>query len=256
MQPGLAPAPSTRPEGGASELPLDLRDPAADDSGGRPAGPISAEQAWRVVAAIWTLYVLVILLDVDHPARIALKALLMPSLILWVVVALGSDAPHLLTGGLLLSALGDVGVSFEPPVFQAGMLAFLGTHVAYQAGFLRMGALSAVRQNLPLPVTCFAFWGAANLVLGPRLGDLRVPVLIYSLALCTTAALATGVDRRTAAGGFLFLVSDLLIGVRKAKVDLPGDRALVITTYMAAQALIATAWVRRMRAESSTAPAM
>lgn len=247
MQPGLA---SAGPDDSPVEGTADPGSPGASGTLESAAAPLSADQAWRVVAAIWTLYLVVVLLEVDHPARIALKALLMPSLALWVVVALGSDAPHLLTGGLLLSALGDLGVSFEPPGFQLGMLAFLGTHVAYQAGFLRMGALSAVRTNLPLPVAYVAFWGAANLVLGPRLGELRVPVLIYSLALCTTAALASGVDRRTATGGFLFLVSDLLIGLRRAKVELPGDRALVISTYLAAQGLIATSWVRRLRPET------
>jgi uncharacterized membrane protein YhhN len=217
------------------------------------ATPLSPQQAWAVVAVVWTLYVLVLLLDVGEPTHVAIKALLMPSLVLWVVAAVGSGAPGLLAAGLVAATVGDVGVSFEPPVFLVGMAGFLGMQLAYSAGFLRMGAWPAVRKRWPVPTAYLGLWSAANLVLGPRLGELRVPVLVYSLALCTTAALSAGLDRRMALGGFLFLASDLLLGLRKADLDFRGSRIVVDTSYLASQALIASGWVRRTQAPAPDA---
>lgn len=210
---------------------------------------LTREQAWAVVAVIWTLYVLILLLEVGEPTHIIAKSLLMPSLLLWVVVALGSEAPALLTGGLALAMVGDIGVNYEPPVFLVGMAGFLAMQVSYGAGFLRMGAWPVLRRNWPIPAGLGVFWAMANLVLGPRLGELRIPVLVYSAALCATAALASGVSRRVAAGGFVFLVSDLLLGLRHAGLEHRGNRVIVDTTYLASQYLITTGWARRISPE-------
>lgn len=208
---------------------------------------ITPDQAWAVVAALWTAYLLLVLLDVGNPGDVAVKALLMPSLLLWVVVALGRSAPAALVGGLALATLGDIGMSFEPPTMLVGIGGFLGMQVAYSAGFLRIGAWPAIRRTWPIPAAYLSFWAAGNLVLGPRLGELRVPVLVYSLALCTTAALAAGVDRRVALGGATFLLSDLLIGVRRAGLAFRHDRVAVMVTYLLSQYLIATGWARAAR---------
>lgn len=214
---------------------------------GSDQAPLTPQQAWAVVAAIWTLYLLVLVLDLGEPTHIILKALLMPSLLLWVVVALGRDAPMLLTGGLALATVGDVGVNYEPPAFLVGMAGFLGMQASYGAGFLRMGAWPVLRAHWPIPAGLTAFWVMANVVLGPRLGELRIPVLVYSAALCATAGLAAGVSRRVAAGGFIFLVSDLLLGLRHAGLEFKGNRVIVDTTYLVSQYLIATGWARRVR---------
>ena len=87
----------------------------------------------------------------------------------------------------------------------------------------------------------------ANALLWEALGPLRLPVLGYSLALSLMAAAATGVSRRAAVGGALFLVSDLLIGLGAAGVTLPGQGLLVMATYLAALLLITTAWVTASR---------
>jgi uncharacterized membrane protein YhhN len=90
----------------------------------------------------------------------------------------------------------------------------------------------------------------ANALLWDRLGELAVPVLVYSLALCTMAAAAAGISRSVAAGGALFLVSDLLIGLGAAGMRAPAHGVLVMTTYAAALALLTTGWVRRCSAGS------
>ena len=89
-------------------------------------------------------------------------------------------------------------------------------------------------------------WITVNLALGPALGDLRLPVLVYSAALCTMAALGAGVNARIGVGAALFLISDTLIACGEADLDYVGRSALVMPTYLAAQYLIATGWLRRV----------
>ena len=70
--------------------------------------------------------------------------------------------------------------------------------------------------------------------------EMLVPVLVYGACLGTMAVLSTGVNRVTAAGGALFLVSDGLIALEAfvPGFDLPAQGFWVMTTYLAAQALI------------------
>jgi hypothetical protein len=71
----------------------------------------------------------------------------------------------------------------------------------------------------------------------------------YGLALVSTAVLSASFGWRLGLGGGLFLFSDLLIAVEIADAaTLPGPAIWVMLTYLAAQALLATGWVRYRRA--------
>ncbi|MFR9776560.1 lysoplasmalogenase [Micromonospora sp. MS34] len=140
--------------------------------------------------------------------------------------------------GLVFATAGDVALLVPGrTAFLVGMGCFLGTQVGFATAFLRRG-----RPAPPAVAGYLVTWAAANALLWGALGPLRLPVLGYSLALSLMAAAATGVSARTAAGGALFLVSDLLIGVGAARGDLPGQGLLVMTTYVAALLLITTGW--------------
>ncbi len=79
------------------------------------------------------------------------------------------------------------------------------------------------------------------------MGDLRVPIAVYSMALCVMAIFAARTALpRIAVGGLLFLVSDMLIGVDLADLGFPGRGMVVLVTYLGAQYLIATGWARRV----------
>lgn len=201
--------------------------------------------AWVVVGVLWVGYLLMDALGAAGPSHTAVKGLLMPSLLIWVVLALGAAAPRLLVGGLAFATLGDVGLEFDA-LFLVGMAGFFTMQVCYVLGFIGMGAWPRVRHNWAIAAGYLIFWVAANVALGPRLGDLRIPILIYSFALCVMATFAAGVDRRIGVGGMLFLVSDMLIGVDLADLGFPGRGMVVMVTYLAAQYLIATGWARRV----------
>ena len=201
--------------------------------------------AWVVVGTLWTGYLLMDAVGAVGRSQTAVKAVLMPSLLIWVLLALGAAAPRLLVAGLAFATIGDVGLEFDS-LFLVGMAGFLTMQVCYVLGFIGMGAWPNVRRNWAVAAGYLVFWVAANALLGPRLGDLRIPILVYSLALCVMATFAAGVDRRVGIGGMLFLFSDMLIGVDLADLGFPGRGMIVMLTYFAAQYLIVTGWARRV----------
>jgi uncharacterized membrane protein YhhN len=219
-----------------------------DQSPGSPPRAGGTAWMWVVVGVAWSAYLVLDLIPAADTARILVKAVLMPCLLLWVLVSLGGSAPRLLLAGLALATVGDVGLEFDA-TFMIGMAGFLAMQVCYVLGFIGLGAWPAVRRRWPIAAGYLAFWMAVNAVLGPLLEDLRIPILVYSLALCVMAVFAAGVDSRVGVGGLLFLVSDMLIGLDLAGLGFPGRGLVVMVTYLAAQYLIATGWVRRLRPE-------
>lgn len=166
------------------------------------------------------------------------KPLLAP-LLIWHLLSHGR--PDVISLGLVFATAGDVALLLDgQPAFLTGMLFFLGAQLSFIAGF--------VRRSRPLWWAYAGYgllWAVANAALWERLGALRVPVLLYSLALTAMAAAAAGVCRRVALGGALFLISDLLIGLGAADLRAPAHGVLVMTTYAAALVLIATGWARQ-----------
>ncbi len=201
--------------------------------------------AWILIAVLWAGYLAMDVIGLDGWVHTLTKGLLMPALLLWVLVALGASAPRLLVAGLVLATVGDVGLEFEA-TFLIGMAGFFAMQVCYVLGFLGMGAWPRVRARPMIVVGYLLFWVGANLVLGSRLGDLQVPIAVYSLALCVMAVVAAGVDLRIGVGGLLFLISDMLIGLDLADLGFPGRGLVVMLTYLGAQYLIVTGWARRV----------
>jgi uncharacterized membrane protein YhhN len=206
----------------------------------------------------WLLvvYVAVAVVDVvgGEIARVdvlgtALTPVLLALLIAWVLLARGRHTPRLLLAGLVFAWLGDVALDGPGDLrFILGIALFLVMQVCYSMGFVGLGALGALRRRIWLPIAAAVLWVGLNVGLGPMLGDMRWPLAVYSAALITMATLSLGVSARVGAGGVLFLVSDLLIGLDAAAFDVPLRHILVIGTYAAAQLLIVTGWVEKVDA--------
>ncbi|MCC7098906.1 MAG: lysoplasmalogenase, partial [Rubrivivax sp.] len=149
-------------------------------------------------------------------------------------------------GGLVLSLLGDVALLWPQQGFLPGLIGFLLAHLAYLWAMTRVQPLAARR----LPFTAYALASALILALlwpGVPAG-LRLPVLIYVLALATMAAQAAvlwraapadAAARRLALGGALFVVSDALLATNRFVLPLPLASLWVLATYWTAQACIA-----------------
>ncbi|MFI6327183.1 lysoplasmalogenase [Micromonospora chersina] len=203
---------------------------------------------WLALFGVVTLVELVgVALD-STPTQWLAKPLLAPLLLAYLWERRRRVDP--VAVGLVAATAGDVALLVPgPAAFLAGMGCFLVTQIAFLTAFLRHR-----RPPVAALVGYLLAWAGANALLWGSLGALRLPVLGYSLALSLMAAAAAGVSRRTAAGGALFLVSDLLIGVGAAGGDFPGRDLLVMATYAAALLLITTGWVAATAARPARAP--
>ncbi len=171
-------------------------------------------------------------------------ATLLVALLVWRAAAPQADYRHAVLAGLLLSTLGDVWLMLPWDAFVAGLASFLVAHLAYLFAFTRCVRL----QPLRWPFLAYAVLAAAVLaLLWPRLPDaLRVPVVIYVVALAAMAAQAAVVALRqpspsttaAALGGLSFVVSDALLAIDRFHTPLPLAPLWVLASYWVAQFLI------------------
>ncbi len=176
----------------------------------------------------------------------------------WPVLVLGfavwqsgnGRAARLVAWGLFFGAIGDVCLAL-PDAFLPGMIAFAIGHGLYIAAFLRWNREPALA--LLAPVLLFCAIGLGLML--PGAGAFAVPLAIYVMAIgamlwrAAACALAPDGDLLvrwgTLAGALLFGLSDFLIGIHRFHQPLPGAAFVIIVTYWMAQALLATAAIRR-----------
>jgi len=213
------------------------------------AFPVPPQQSQPVTRRVWmwvlvVAYVVVSALDViaeatgAGSAAFVLRLLAMPLLIGVLITARPrfGRTPVLVTGALVLSWLGDtVGDVSE----LAKIALFLVAQLFFIGAFWPLRRWSLLRR--PAVVGLYLVLGgtiAAAMI--SRAGGLAIPVAIYGLSLVTMAILASGVSRRAAFGGVLFLISDSLLGVTWFYPGLaPTFLAFsIMLTYLSAQGLL------------------
>lgn len=205
-----------------------------------------------VIGSFWTFAV--VYLATMHlgpyPAHGLVKAI--PALSLALLVLLRLDGKHrvLLAAALVFSAGGDIVLSSGEAFFVAGLGLFLVAHLCYIGAFALDRAYQPARLGVLLGVVAVAITMAV--FLAPRLGDMRVPVLVY-IAVITgmviTATLNTRGGWLLIVGALLFLLSDATIAVNRFLVEAPHPAAsyIIMPTYYGAQYCIAMAFVRQRR---------
>ena len=143
--------------------------------------------------------------------------------------------------GLLLSATGDVLLSWSDETFLFGLIAFLLGHVAYIFAFLRDSRSLYLGRGL----LAYAYGALAYgyLVTAGDLGDMTIPVLAYMIVICTMLWRAScrvgvpGIYERSAwlglAGATFFTLSDTLLALGMFAGQRPlGPHAVIITYWM------------------------
>jgi uncharacterized membrane protein YhhN len=163
----------------------------------------------------------------------------------------------LITGGLCLSMVGDVLLIFQdnPRAFLAGLVAFLLAHLVYIAAFLYLQSSLELGVNglaeLVAAVGLALTGGVVYRYLSPGLGKLRLPVIMYIVAISVMvhralamASVYAGPATQPAlmvSGALLFYLSDAILAVNKFRFDrqLPHYRLWNLSTYYAGQLLIA-----------------
>jgi alkenylglycerophosphocholine hydrolase len=161
---------------------------------------------------------------------------------------------------LLFCALGDI--VLELGFFVPGLVAFLVGHLFFVFAFV--GEARALQLERAIP---FVLWGgAAMILLGPSLGPMTVPVMLYTATICVMMWRATCLleapllarDRRwalsIAVGAIVFAASDTLIAINRFHSPFVGARPLILGLYWLGQLLLADGIVARSRALAARSP--
>jgi uncharacterized membrane protein YhhN len=158
-------------------------------------------------AVVGVLNILTQLLGWEGDLSVA-DLVLMPILVAYVLLAAPRGRPStLLVVGLGFSWLGDCTGDF----LLLKIAFFLGAQVAYAALFWPYRR--RIVQGRPVLVLGYGVAVVALTVfMASRAGSLAVPVTIYGTAVALMAVLATQVSRVVGVGGFLFLLSDIVLG--------------------------------------------
>ena len=163
---------------------------------------------------------------------------------LWPTAAVSPVYRTLVAAGLVLSLAGDIFLVRADRRLLAGMLAFFLAHIAYIAAFLSESGAPVRFAVLPVG----ALYGIALMwFLWNDMDAYRLPASAYTAVLvvmiwaASEQFLSLPEPRTLAAfaGGILFLVSDSVLAVEQFRAPFRYSPAIVMSTYYAAQWLIA-----------------
>jgi uncharacterized membrane protein YhhN len=151
---------------------------------------------------------------------------------------------NLILAGLVCSLAGDVFLMLPSDQFVPGLASFLIAHLFYITAF-RSGITGFGPARLALPFCGYglaAFW-----ILSPVIGELKLPVIAYLLVILIMAWQAAvrwnAMRDRSClfafAGALLFVISDSVLAYNRFHTRFLVAEALIMSTYFAAQWLIA-----------------
>lgn len=167
---------------------------------------------------------------------------------IWLIAILGQATfpfyKYMIITGLVFSLAGDVFLMLPSDRFLAGLVAFLIAHLFYIAAFLP--EISALTWWPLVPLVIYGI--VIYIIVASSLGKLKLPVLIYVVVILIMAWLAwerwsqTGQSGALLAfvGAVLFVISDTILAINRFRGAFKPSRALNLTTYFAAQWLIAS----------------
>jgi uncharacterized membrane protein YhhN len=225
----------------------------------------------------FTLGILFIILEHFTPGIPALivKAMLMPSLMVFYysVSKKGISGFHrIILIGLFFACIGDVllhlshsGIApwFEPEsYFLFGLGAFLVTQLCYTLAFsLPKGIHKIFTTRIYQLLLILLYGGLLICLLYNRLGDFRIPVIVYAVVILSMLAAALNRYGKVnglsfmlvSLGALLFVASDSMIAINKFYEKFDFARILIMATYLLGQYLIATGSLRQDFAKEDSA---
>lgn len=145
---------------------------------------------------------------------------------------------------LIISTAGDMLLLLPIDKFMEGVLVFLIAHIVYIIAFMGgIGWRGSIQKAL-----LFALYGLMMvLLLWPGLDDMRIPIIVYTAVIIfmgwraweRSARLNSIGAHLAALGAFLFVLSDTILAINRFRSPFTSAGALVLTTYFAAQYLLA-----------------
>lgn len=198
---------------------------------------------------------------------IVFKPLIVISLLVYLFVNEGhkKKAASFAVGGLVFSVFGDILLIFQEyhsSFFIGGLVSFLIAHLLYIAYYIRSSGevgKTELKGKFVFFLLMLVYGAAFYALLYNTLGDLKFPVLIYTVVLIGMNIFALNrygkADDKSfgliMTGALLFTLSDSLLAVNKFLFSLPLAGVWIMVTYAAAQYFITEGIVSAAREMNS-----
>jgi uncharacterized membrane protein YhhN len=145
---------------------------------------------------------------------------------------------------IFAALLGDIFLLWEDK-FLWGLGLFLVMQLLYSLRFAKDWGDLITRDKIVISIT-FIVLLISLVILWPHLSDMKIPVLIYSIAICLMSVSAylrkksLSGHMKVFIGTLFFIISDSILGYRQFVFGFPYSGLLVMSSYSIAQYLIIT----------------
>lgn len=193
-------------------------------------------------------YLLITAFNQEENARV-LKPFLLPILLIAVYFSNSFSSKKILLTALTFSWIGDIVLLFANQgelYFIVGLVAFLISHVFYIVLFNKQTVTKSISNKISfgagIGLILLYFFGMIT-TLGPKLGPLTVPVVVYAVVISSMLYFALKGSYQWNAipyqsvlvGALFFIASDSILAFNKFYQPIPYASFLIMITYLAAQ---------------------
>lgn len=193
-------------------------------------------------------YLLITAFNQEEIERV-LKPFLLPLLLVAVYFTESFGTKKILVTALTFSWIGDIILLFADKgeiYFILGLVAFLVSHVFYIVLFSKQTISKTISNKLSfgagIGLILLYFFGMIT-TLGPKLGPLTVPVVVYAVVISTMLFFALKGSYQWKSipyhfvliGAVFFISSDSILAFNKFYQPIPYASFLIMITYLAAQ---------------------
>ena len=194
------------------------------------------------------IYLTITALNLEEIARL-LKPFLLPILLIAVYLSNTFSSKKILLTALTFSWIGDIVLLFANKgelYFIVGLVAFLISHVFYIVLFNQQAVTTSISNKISfgagIGLILLYFFGIIT-TLGPKLGPLTVPVIVYAIVISSMLYFALKGSYQWNAipyqsvlvGALFFIASDSILAFNKFYQPIPYASFLIMITYLAAQ---------------------
>jgi uncharacterized membrane protein YhhN len=207
----------------------------------------------KIYISFTTLYLIILYLNLEG-FDWYMKPILLPLLLTAVAVSENFPTKKILLTALIFSWIGDIILLFSDKgelYFIFGLVAFLISHLVYIVLFSK-------QQNTRTNDNKALFWIGILAILAyfvfmidtlfPKLGPLKIPVLVYAIIITTmlffafkgSSKWANPANNYILIGAIVFVSSDSILAFNKFYTPITHASFLIMLTYCLAQYLIVT----------------
>ena len=201
-----------------------------------------------IYLVISAIYLLITAFNQEEMVRVV-KPFLLPILIVAVYYTENFSTKKILVTALTFSWIGDVILLFADRgeiYFILGLVAFLLSHIFYIVLFNKQTISKTISNKLSFGAgigLIVIYFSMMITTLGPKLGSLTVPVVIYAIVISTMLYFALKGSFQWEAipyhsvliGAVLFISSDSILAFNKFHEPIPAASLLIMVTYLLAQ---------------------